>query len=95
MGSLILSNVVIDFFDVDGRIMTEIIAIDEDEVDNVAVIDSFIDDVAFTDEHLDNVVIRNFFTEGVESFHGFLEVSGTTSLREKDHRDIAFFSEFR
>ena len=61
--------------------MFEIIAIDEDEVHDIAVIDSFIDDVAFANEHLDNVVIRDFFTEGVKSFHRFLEISGTTSLR--------------
>ena len=60
--------------------MFEIIAIDEDEVHDIAVIDSFIDDIAFTDEHLDNIVIRDFFTEGVESFHRFLKVSGTTCL---------------
>ena len=61
--------------------MFEIITIDEDEVDDIAVIDSFIDDIALTDEHLDDVVIWNFFTEGIESFHGFLEISGATSLR--------------
>ena len=84
----------VDLFDVDRREVAEVIAIDEDEVDDVVVIDPGVDDVAFADEHLEDVAGFDFLSEGVEAIDGPFEVGGTSNLREEDDGDIEVLGKF-
>ena len=59
--------VFVNLFDVDGREVAEVIAVDQDDVDDVIIIDTGIDDIALSDEHPDDVVSFRFFGESVEA----------------------------
>ena len=81
----------VDFLDVDGREMTEVISIDQDDVDDVIIIDAGIDDVAFANEHLDDIVPFGFFCKRVETCNGFLKIRRAADLRQEDDGDAKLF----
>ena len=57
--------VFVDFFDVDGGEVAEVISIDENDMNDIVIADACVDDVALADEHLDDVLPFDLFGKAV------------------------------
>lgn len=78
----------INLADVEGGEVAEVIAIDQDDMDDIIIVDAGIDDIALADEHFDGVGVFDFVGEGVETGDCLFEVTGAAGLGKKDDGDM-------
>ena len=80
----------VDFLDIDRGEVTQIVAINQDDMDDVIIANARVNDVSFADEHLDDVIALNLFCKGVKARYRFFEVRGGTNLRQENDGDVEF-----
>ena len=82
----------VNLADVEGGEVAEVIAIDQDDMDDIIIVDAGIDDIALADEHFDGVGVFDLVGEGIETGNCLLEVAGATGLGKKDDGDVELIS---